>query len=329
MHATKSRLDIPYGLGGKETLMNGPMTVKIRSHKVHLYGLRHQWIPIKDYLNFKNMTSNEILLNLENHENFAHSELVGGLIELANRDKQQEFDWNEHPITAKCLDDLKFRQPNLNPKHIAQTQLILDRLRITDSELWQLNSLHTLRLLHRYKPKDFAQFLDIFSRDVVDDEGEPILLGIHKADEIFFERIIGLLPMHVKEMNNHQVIRCLEVMVDKNIGSQRLFDHYILYMIEKHVLRYPVNLYSRMIRVMADKGFVEDYVFWDKFAFRYVYVDPLNEGDRVFTHDEAKKLWDSFVYLKLKCPTIDIKGVILQLEKFIEAEAPVEIEESI
>ena len=29
-----------------------------------------------------------------------------------------------------------------------------------------------------------------------------------------------------------------------------------------------------MIRTMADKGFVEDYVFWDKFAFRYVFYDP-------------------------------------------------------
>jgi hypothetical protein len=73
-----------------------------------------------------------------------------------------------------------------------------------------------------------------------------------------------------------------------------------------------------MLRVMADKGFVEDYVFWDKFAFRYVYDDPKNEGVRVFTHSEAKQLWDSFVYLKLKCPTIDIKDPLIELEKFID-----------
>ena len=44
-------------------------------------------------------------------------------------------------------------------------------------------------------------------------------------------------------------------------------------MIEKQVLNYSVELYMRMIRAMADKGFVEDYVFWDKFAFRYVFYD--------------------------------------------------------
>jgi hypothetical protein len=38
-----------------------------------------------------------------------------------------------------------------------------------------------------------------------------------------------------------------------------------------------------MIRAMADKGFEEDYVFWEKFAFKYVYVDPKNDGKREFT----------------------------------------------
>jgi len=43
--------------------------------------------------------------------------------------------------------------------------------------------------------------LDVFDRDVLDDEGEPI--GVKKiADETFFERIIGLIPMFVKEMNH-------------------------------------------------------------------------------------------------------------------------------
>lgn len=83
--------------------------------------------------------------------------------------------------------------------------------------------------------------------------GEP--LGIKKCDDLFFERIIGIYPMYVKEMDNSQVIRSLEVMVKRNIGSDRLFEHYILFMIEKHVLKYSVGLYSRMIRVMAEKGF--------------------------------------------------------------------------
>ena len=45
------------------------------------------------------MHGNEILLNLDNHENLRNSEVVGGLTALARRDKEKEFDWNNHPIT--------------------------------------------------------------------------------------------------------------------------------------------------------------------------------------------------------------------------------------
>lgn len=57
-----------------------------------------------------------------------------------------------------------------------------------------------LRMLHRYKPKDFAQFLDLFDREIIDDIGEPIIMK--KCDEVFFEKLAGILPMYVKEMNN-------------------------------------------------------------------------------------------------------------------------------
>lgn len=71
------------------------------------------------------MSGNEILLNLDNHENLRHSELVSGLYELSKRDREAEHDWNNHPISAKCIADLKNRIPRLNAKNIVQAALIL------------------------------------------------------------------------------------------------------------------------------------------------------------------------------------------------------------
>ena len=62
-----------------------------------------------------------------------------------------------------------------------------------------------------------AQFLDIFDRDVLDDEGEP--LGIKKSDDIFFERVVGILPMFIKDMSDFEIIRSLEVLTKRNLGS--------------------------------------------------------------------------------------------------------------
>ena len=234
-------MNIPEIVGGRETLMNGPKNLKIREVTRPLYSLRYQPVPVKDFLNFKKMTSNEILLNMENSENFTKTEMMGALMEIARRDRKQEFNWNEHPWVEPCLVKLKALQPNLSPKHLIQTQLILERLRITDSEFWKLNSLHVIRLLHTFKARDMAQFLDLFDRDVMDFDGESV--GVVKAEDIFFERIVGILPMYLKQMSDEQIIRCLEVCVRRNIGSQRMFDHYFLLMIEKHVLNYPLSLY--------------------------------------------------------------------------------------
>ena len=154
-----------------------------------------------------------------------------------------------------------------------------------------------------------AQFLDLFDREVIDQMGDPVPMT--KCEDIFFERVVGLLPMFVKKMTNPAVVRCLEVITKKNIGSQRLFDDYLLMMVEKNLLHYSVNLYVRMVQVMADRNFVEDYVFWKRFAFRYVFEDPRALGSvRTFNHKEAKAIWDAYVYLRIRCPSIDVREVL-------------------
>jgi hypothetical protein len=97
------------------------MHVEVKKIKLPLLGLKQQPIPIKDFLNFKAMTSNEILLNMANHPNFATSELIGALVELANRDRDNEHDWTQHPWTAPCLAKLKVLQPQLTPRHLIST----------------------------------------------------------------------------------------------------------------------------------------------------------------------------------------------------------------
>ncbi len=105
---------LPLAFPGRETKAN---PVDIRTVRARAR-VSNQPVPIKDFINFKNMSGNEILLNLDNNENLAHSELISGLLELGKRDKKNEHDWNQHPITAKCIKDLKTRIPVLNSKNV-------------------------------------------------------------------------------------------------------------------------------------------------------------------------------------------------------------------
>ena len=63
--------------------------------------------PIKDYIDFKKMGGNEILLNLENYENLANSELINGLLQLGKRDSKKVHNWNTHSITFLCINHLR------------------------------------------------------------------------------------------------------------------------------------------------------------------------------------------------------------------------------
>ena len=88
------------------------------SRRQVLAKVRPQTIPVHDYINFKSMCGNEILLNLNNHENLADTELIGGLLELARRDPNGEHNWNSHPITYQCIRDMKRRMGKLNYKNV-------------------------------------------------------------------------------------------------------------------------------------------------------------------------------------------------------------------
>jgi hypothetical protein len=42
-------------------------------------------------------------------------------------------------------------------------------------------------------------------------------------------------------------------------------------------------------------------------------------AERKFTGVEAKRVWDSLIYLKIKCPEIDLKNSLKELEKWMPA----------
>ena len=74
----------------------------------------------KDFMNFKVMSGNEILLNLENVEYLRLSELINSLIELGKRKGQETHDWELHPYTKQALELLNKRIPQLDATHTSQ-----------------------------------------------------------------------------------------------------------------------------------------------------------------------------------------------------------------
>ena len=103
-----------------------------------------------------------------------------------------------------------------------------------------------MRLLHKFKGRDLALMLDAFDKEILDDEGEPH--NIRKApipaggsENDFFERIVAILPIQIKYLSKEHLIRSLEVLVKRNLGSERIFRDYLLLKIEKNILKFNVD----------------------------------------------------------------------------------------
>lgn len=105
LYGERTRLKYPEGLG-KTGEPAKRVVVKRRKGQTPV---KTQPIPLHDFINFKKMSGNEILLNLDNCDNLRSSELLSGLIELGYRDPNKEHDWNNHPITMKCFTEIKRR----------------------------------------------------------------------------------------------------------------------------------------------------------------------------------------------------------------------------
>ena len=183
-------------------------------------------------------SGNEILLNLDNCDNLRNGELISALIELGKRDAAKEHDWNNHAIAQKALAELKNRLPRMNAKNVIQTSLLLQSLRIVDSEVWQLAARNSMRLLHKYKGREMAFLLDIYDAVIPDQECEP--LPVRKCDNDLFERVTGILPMEIKHLSKENLVRVLEVIVRRGLGSDRLYRDYLLLKIERNIIKFSV-----------------------------------------------------------------------------------------
>jgi len=62
-------------------------------------------------------------------------------------------------------------------------------------------------------------------------------------------------------------VRTLEVLVKHDLGSERMFRDYLVLKIERNMNGFSAQQYSRLVRALADKMYVEDIVLWNEYIF--------------------------------------------------------------
>lgn len=131
IYVDKSKMHLPGSTGGANLDFKKPweskahlLDIKVTSIKKRATVTR-QPTPIHDYINFKQMSGNEILINLNNVKNLGQQEMMAGLLELSRRDKKGKHDWNVNPITARCVSVYTAKVEGYNSTRLLQGLLML------------------------------------------------------------------------------------------------------------------------------------------------------------------------------------------------------------
>lgn len=297
----------------------GPRKVKIRrprvkSRTVSQPPLRH------DFINFKVMSGNEILLNMENAQYLRTSELINSLIELGKRKNQENHDWEVHPYTRLVFAETKKRMGQLKAKHLSQLAYALNRLNYNNLDMWNALSAHVIRIIHKFDAKSLANFLDVFVpplEEALEDDVVYLDKEIERkqkserCDNGFLQRIVTVLPIHIKDLSLEQLVRVLEVCSQRNLGNQRLYKEFLFFYVEKRMKGFNMDQYVRILRVLGDRKYTEDPIFWNDYVFPKIYMKPLNQRD-------AKNIWEALIALKLKCPDLNCDIPIDYIESLLK-----------
>jgi hypothetical protein len=273
-----------------------------------------------DFINFKMMSGNEILLNLENSEFLRNSELVNALIELSKRKDQRKHDWEIHPYTKLAFDEVKKRSGQFEPKHVSQLCHAMKRLNYNNNDFWDKMVVQVSKVIHKFSGNELADFMDLYSPDVEDDlDDDSIYLDKEimkkqmreRADGEFLQRIVTIFPQYVKNLDLNRLIKVCEVCVKQNLGDDRLYSNFLFFYIEKKIASVKIPQYLKILKVLGDKRYTEDIIFWNNFIFPWIYTKPRNQS-------EAQHLWEALIALKVKCPELSCEIPINYIESLLK-----------
>jgi hypothetical protein len=68
-------------------------------------------------MDFKGMTGNEVLINLQHVENMTTGEMLNCLHALSKHDRRNEYPWVEHPWFSQAMKLYKTRVARMGFKH--------------------------------------------------------------------------------------------------------------------------------------------------------------------------------------------------------------------
>lgn len=281
----------------KDPNLTFPVTIPIR-YRFFYKGMKHPpRLPEHDFINFKNMSGNEILLNLQNVEYLRPSEFASALLELSKRPSPNDVDWSKHEWITHCAEIATKNLAQYPARVVSTLMLAFHRLKVNEPLLWSTLARESAKTVHKIQGKGLAATFVCFI-------SEP-----DRCTREYKERLASLLPIRLKNMNPSMVTTCFELAIKENLMSDYLFDANFFVMIWRKNTWFGASNYPRLIDALVGYGYTEDLDFWNK-----DFIPSISRLLERMSAENAEKIIESLRKAKKIIPKLNIDAAVESLK---------------
>ncbi|EGR34585.1 hypothetical protein IMG5_006460 [Ichthyophthirius multifiliis] len=245
-------------------------------------------VAFHDYINFKLLSGNEILLYLEQYKNLRPSELCSALIELSRREGSSDIDWNKHEWVNQTIQHVKQMLPQYSSSVVTYIIIAIQRLKIEDDELWNKIQTQVEKCYPKFNHKAFGYcFIAFLEKE-------------NRCTEEFKNKLQELLPIHLHQMTPNHVTQCFELCIQNNLLNEYLFEqHFHMLFWRRNVWFGPENI-AKMLTIYPKLNFVDNINFFEDAIFANIpkIMNQLNENNTKMLIDAINGLQSKYPDLK-------------------------------
>ena len=81
---------------------------------------------------------------------------------------------------------------------------------------------------------------------------------MYKNESIHLEQIVAILPLHVPKLTPSELVRTIEVLTHRGLGSDNLYNNYLYLQVERKIYQINGNDYCKLLRCLVHRQFFED-----------------------------------------------------------------------
>eukprot|EP00331_Platyophrya_macrostoma_P013809 CAMPEP_0176419880 /NCGR_PEP_ID=MMETSP0127-20121128/8299_1 /TAXON_ID=938130 /ORGANISM="Platyophrya macrostoma, Strain WH" /LENGTH=331 /DNA_ID=CAMNT_0017800419 /DNA_START=151 /DNA_END=1146 /DNA_ORIENTATION=- len=284
----------------KDKNLTFPINIPLRISYVFRPAKRLPTIPMHDYLNFKQMTGNEILLYLENPQNLRLSEFASALNELIKKAGASEKDWANHPWIQNCAKWATEKSSNLSRVDVGILVKVFEFIKYEDEKLWANLAAASNKMLQLLRGKSYSTVFNHY-----------LLHPTHSTSD-FRSRLIEMLPVKLYKMPRDDITRCFATCVKLGLLNEYLWDKHFQRIFANRVHWFGPKNYKVIVDNLITTEFGNDVQWLSK-----EFLPFINNMLVRMTEEEANGLIECLNNARDKLPELETEDLINTLNHHI------------